>query len=479
VSFKLIWRIVLLGLLLPFLYFGTASATFLFRLHAENSVRSNVFLLPSPSPDQTQRLVVFAPHPDDEALGCGGLIQQAIRAGAAVKVVMLTNGDGFRVAVERQFRALRVGPADYVRFAALRQQEARRALGALGVKPDDIEFLGYPDRGLLPLWSDHWASDRPFLSPYTQRNRSPYPTVFRRGAIYCGESLLEDIKTILRTTRPTDVYITHPSDDHPDHTAGSAFVTLALQQFQQEKATWAQNCRLRYYLIHRGDWPVPQGMHPSDQLVPPSEMAALDTRWYARPLSKDDIERKSQSILRYSSQTAVMKRFLVSFARQNELFGEIAPAKIPRTPDDAIQPDGSALDWQTSGATLNDPVNDNLLRDFQAGGDVQAVYACRDRLNLYLRLVTPQKLSSRIEFRIQIRYFGDPQRATAGGAYAIRLRPARSVSPPDIRVGAKDSCIELAIPLRTLSYAPRLALNIETSAAGVQIDRTGYRFLEL
>ena len=39
------------------------------------------------------RVLVFAPHPDDEALGCGGLIQQAVELGAEVRVIFQTDGD--------------------------------------------------------------------------------------------------------------------------------------------------------------------------------------------------------------------------------------------------------------------------------------------------------------------------------------------------------------------------------------------------
>jgi LmbE family N-acetylglucosaminyl deacetylase len=41
------------------------------------------------------RLMIFSPHPDDESLGAGGLIQRVLKAGGRVKVVFMTNGDGF------------------------------------------------------------------------------------------------------------------------------------------------------------------------------------------------------------------------------------------------------------------------------------------------------------------------------------------------------------------------------------------------
>ncbi len=48
------------------------------------------------------RLMIFSPHPDDESLGAGGLIQRVLQAGGRVKVVFLTNGDGFPEGVEKE-----------------------------------------------------------------------------------------------------------------------------------------------------------------------------------------------------------------------------------------------------------------------------------------------------------------------------------------------------------------------------------------
>lgn len=38
-------------------------------------------------------IIVFAPHPDDEALGCAGMIYSELKKGRKVNVVLLTNGD--------------------------------------------------------------------------------------------------------------------------------------------------------------------------------------------------------------------------------------------------------------------------------------------------------------------------------------------------------------------------------------------------
>ena len=48
------------------------------------------------------RLLVIAPHPDDETVGAGGAIATARRRGWTVTIVYVTSGDGFWQAVRKQ-----------------------------------------------------------------------------------------------------------------------------------------------------------------------------------------------------------------------------------------------------------------------------------------------------------------------------------------------------------------------------------------
>lgn len=76
------------------------------------------------------RVVVIAPHPDDETLGCGGLIHDLVEGGSQVQVVTVTDGE----ASHRSWPEL----------ASLRRREQREALGMLGV-PASPTFLGVAD----------------------------------------------------------------------------------------------------------------------------------------------------------------------------------------------------------------------------------------------------------------------------------------------------------------------------------------------
>src|ERR1035438_9417582 len=81
------------------------------------------------------RVVVFAPHPDDEVLGCGGALADLLDRGPRLDVVLVTDGAAeARDAEER------------VRIAATRMEESRRALDALG--GGTVHAGGLPDRGL-------------------------------------------------------------------------------------------------------------------------------------------------------------------------------------------------------------------------------------------------------------------------------------------------------------------------------------------
>ena len=79
-------------------------------------------------------MLVFAPHPDDEVLGCGGAIAAQRAAGLPVEVIIVTDGRGFAPDEAR---------AGYV---AGRREESRAAARILGY--GGPEFWDYPDRGL-------------------------------------------------------------------------------------------------------------------------------------------------------------------------------------------------------------------------------------------------------------------------------------------------------------------------------------------
>jgi LmbE family N-acetylglucosaminyl deacetylase len=83
-----------------------------------------------------ETLAILAPHPDDESLGCGGLIAEACAQGRPPFIVVLTDGAGSHPR-SRQY------PAE--RLRALRETECLAALACLGMPQGRAAFLRCPD----------------------------------------------------------------------------------------------------------------------------------------------------------------------------------------------------------------------------------------------------------------------------------------------------------------------------------------------
>jgi len=296
-------------------------------------------------PGRGERVLVFAPHPDDELMGCGGLIQEAMARGAEVHVALMTNGDGAELALIFGERELPLKGEAFIALGRARQEESLAALSAIGLPADHVHFLGYPNNGLAALWrAQHWLRSQPFRSPYTRAASSPYERCFTRGAVYCGEQLLSDVIALLRELKPSAVYVTHPQDLHPDHWASCAFVDFALATLASGASTslslappraqsrgggedWASGVRVYGYLIHWPHYPSPRRLAPSLPLPPPSDLAGERGSWVLLPLRPRVTERKLRAIRMYRSQRPSLDRLLLDFARANEAFELLSPAE--------------------------------------------------------------------------------------------------------------------------------------------------------
>ena len=103
--------------------------------------------------DLSRSAIVFAPHPDDETLGCGGTIICKKDAGAAIKLVFMTDGS--------QSHASLINPN---KLSEIRQQEALAAANTLGIAAADVTFLGFGDGQL----DQHLAAATDRVSAFLQ-----------------------------------------------------------------------------------------------------------------------------------------------------------------------------------------------------------------------------------------------------------------------------------------------------------------------
>jgi len=261
----------------------------------------------------TDRVLVVAPHPDDETLCCAGYLQKAQQAGAAVGIVWVTAGDSFEIDAIVTERTLRPKGRRLEQLGTRRMLEAHEAATVLGVPRANQYLLGFPDRGIEALLSDDGT--RIHRSIYTRAQAVPYAQAVSPGSVYSGDNLRRDLAAVIDQFSPTIVLVAAPEDRHSDHSASGA-LTRELLALHQPKV------RVYYWIVHAGlNWPWPHGLHPTRPLLPPARAASLN--WEQLVLDEFTVQRKLQALRQHRSQLAVIGWFLDSFVRDNELF---APA---------------------------------------------------------------------------------------------------------------------------------------------------------
>lgn len=271
------------------------------------------------------RLLVIAPHPDDEALGAAGLMAKVRGSGGEVAVALLTSGDAFPEAVWSAERIRNPKPADYRNLGVIREKESRAALAALGVAPGRITFLGFPDEGVCLLASAYLSErQRAFESPYTDRTRPPPSERVIRDARYRGADVRREIERVAAAFRPTLIAMPHAEDNHPDHCATHIFASEAVAAL---RAGPLADTRVLHYLIHFNGWPAGSGT--ASALQPPADFPPNEGRWVTLPLTAAEAAAKERALLTYRSQVELMEPFMRAFARSNELYLEGRGASRP------------------------------------------------------------------------------------------------------------------------------------------------------
>lgn len=258
-------------------------------------------------------VLIVAPHPDDECIATGGLIQQGIAAGARVHVMYLTYGDNHELAYWALKKIPALTPAQYRSLGETRHAEAIQGTESLGLKPDDLTFLGYPDTGTLRIWETTWQPGTSRFHMATDTRVVPYGDALSPGSPYNAAAILTDFESVLRSFAPTVVALPSPLDLNPDHQSAYLYATAALFDLGMSPRQYT-------YIVHQRHFPMPRLYNPLAVLTPPSFVASLPLPLYNLKLTAQQIDLKHTSTLLYRSQMDVSSGLLTSFCRQNEVF---------------------------------------------------------------------------------------------------------------------------------------------------------------
>lgn len=160
------------------------------------------------SPRSKTKSLIIAPHPDDEVIGCGGLITRLVAEGSAPHIIIMTGGEGSHkgccsTASEDIINARRV--------------LTRKALAILGVPMSNIHELNFPD-----------------------------------GGIDLNHNEKAKLKALIDELSPDSVFVPHWGEGWPDHVKTAEIVKNIVPA---ETDVWEYCVWMWYYNVWRGlDW---------------------------------------------------------------------------------------------------------------------------------------------------------------------------------------------------------------------------------
>lgn len=284
------------------------------------------------------RVMIFVPHPDDESIACSGLIQRVLEKGGKVCLVFVTNGDGYAEAVRLRVKNARITAKDFIDYGKRRQEEATQAGCELGLQPEDLLFLGFPDDGIDDLWESYWSSLQPFISPYTLFDR-PHRKGLNRWVKYSGVELNGEIERVLNDFAPDWVVLPDPRDQHPDHSTAGVFVLGALRDIYQDGKEKFNPTQVLTYLVHYMDYP--HGPEWAKKIgasgvgkCATSGKTLANTEWLGLPLTAEEMEGKRRALVSHASQLPVIGFFFKYFLQPGELFGKLNMMQVIAVPQE-------------------------------------------------------------------------------------------------------------------------------------------------
>ena len=214
------------------------------------------------NPTALDRIIVFAPHQDDEVLGAGGYITKATSVGATVYIVFATDGN-------------------HLGLKNTRASEALKVADILGVPSSQLIFYNLPDGQLT--------------------NKQ--------------DELRQKLLSTIDEVKPNIIFVTDTGDIHLDHgTLGQSVIAVNNQT--------STKAGIFTYLIHYPKYPRPQVLNPNLDLSPPTKFDTGSGIWQKFELSSAEVAQKRQAISHYQSQLHIpfLRSLMLSFIRRNELF---------------------------------------------------------------------------------------------------------------------------------------------------------------
>ena len=275
-----------------------------------------------------ERLLVLAPHPDDETLSADGLILKVFENGGTIRTAVITAGDAYVDAIKDATGKRKLSRTDFLNYGKQRLEESKKAAKLLGKGFIHLDLFGFSDGAIYPMLVSHWGYTHPEKSEYTGYSHVPYVEAEDKGVAQEGKVLRNQLVEILKSTKPTLIVFPDVMENDSDHAGLGMFALLAINEWIEQSHN-SVNPRLLAYLIHwQHDWP------PGSETKEPLDLSAtplflphdLPLRGMTRTcinLNPHEIRLKQLALAEYQTQQRAMGSFLAAFVRNNECFSEL------------------------------------------------------------------------------------------------------------------------------------------------------------
>jgi LmbE family N-acetylglucosaminyl deacetylase len=384
------------------------------------------------------RVLIIAPHPDDETITTAGIIKYCTDNKIPVKVVIMTDGDS------------------YHSLAATRYNETQNATNILGLKMEDVIFMGYPDGNLNLLFSVYWDEEKHFTKPDGYSN-IVYSYAYKPNQTISGANLANDLEEVINTYQPTIIIGPDGEDQQTDHKATQAFLEYSASQVNYTGKRYN-------YLVHLPPyWPNPRSYYPDYYLIPPPSLEN-ESHWVVFPLNSTTENLKESALKSYSSQVPI-DSYLFSFIRKNELFNQ-----YPRL----------QLKSNSSEIMINDTVAEDKSPLENPTMDIKSTKLKWEGENIYLYLKTQEPMKKEDVFNVHIiKSEGSRLDIQVHEGQAEVQFPTQYNIESNLTLKMENNEIILTIPATTIDGSDYLLLSAETSDGRRTIDQTRWNIIHL
>ena len=421
------------------------------------------------------RVLILSPHPDDEAIGTAGVIQRALKQNAKIRVVCYTNGDSNQLAFIVYEKRLTFKKAEFLHMGEVRRRETMRAMVSLGINPEDIIFLGYPDFGTLEIFTKYWGDTVPYKSLFTKVSRVSYREAMSFNAPYQGESILNDLEKIILDFKPTRIFVSHSADTNRDHKSLYLFLRVAL---------WDLEGRINSpvvlpYVIHVVHWPMPRGYHPGIELKIPDSLAGNNIELKELMLTEEEVKKKHDAISFYKSEIEYNPKYLFTFARKNELFWDFPVIRLNSLNSGEIL-------WQGLDSNLSVEIDPEHKKEAEKNIKPDISYAARDG-KLCVRMRLKKKIEKDLGVSVFLfgynreKKFGDmPKLYIKIDTLGVHVRDKKQLlQVKDVELEFQDRTLILKVPFNLLGNPDRILTCAMTHPNDFPLDETSWRTIYL